>query len=133
MPPNSAGPPERDRAAPHHQDDPNERLDDRTPDSRIVTDADDIRQGNSQVSWWSVHEFVDPVLRRIGTWPMIGTPAWCDLPADSRHKLAAVFDAAQHWALRLETCQQARHQASIDISADEGWVLLARRLRRGGS
>jgi hypothetical protein len=43
MPPsnNDLGPPERERAAPHHQDDPNQRLDSHTPapDSHSVTDA----------------------------------------------------------------------------------------------
>jgi hypothetical protein len=34
------GPPERDRAAPHHQDDPNQHLDSHTPsDSHRVTDT----------------------------------------------------------------------------------------------
>jgi hypothetical protein len=35
------GPPKKERAAPNHQDDPNQRLDDHQPDAHSVTDSGD--------------------------------------------------------------------------------------------
>jgi hypothetical protein len=86
-----------------------------------------------QVSWWDVHQYVTPLLDQLGSWPMAGTPAWCDLHDADPVKLAALFDAAQHWALRLETCQRAQEisgfeahcQATRDISAAANWSALA--------
>ena len=82
-----------------------------------------------QVSWWSVHEHVAPVLAQVRSWPMVGTPAWCLLADDDPVKLAAVLDAAQHWALRIETCQQADADASSDISAAADWSRIANYIR----
>src|SRR5690348_7024259 len=75
---------------------------------------------STQVSWWSVHEFVMPRLTR--SYPMVGTPAWCDLTEDDPRKLAATLDAAQHWALRVETCQEAYVQAAAAIRASQDWT-----------
>ena len=68
--------------------------------------------------------------RCCGVWPAAGTPAWCDLPDDDPAKLAALLDAAQHWALRVETCQAAQCEASRDISAAYDWAALSVWLRR---
>jgi hypothetical protein len=35
---------------------------------------------SQQVSWWSVHEHVLPLLNSVDSWPMVGTPEWCELP-----------------------------------------------------
>jgi Protein of unknown function (DUF2742) len=59
------------------------------------------------VSFWSVHEFVDGQLKLIGKFPMIGTSEWCALDDWDARNWAAVYDAAQHWALRLELNQEA--------------------------
>jgi hypothetical protein len=72
---------------------------------------------SQQVSWWSVHEHVAEQLEQVGSWPMAGTPVWCDLPDGHPAKTAALLDAARHWVLRVETCQQARADASRAISA----------------
>ncbi len=77
-----------------------------------------------QVAWWTVHEFVAPLLTGVGFWPMAGTPAWCDLE-DGPVKWAALLDAAQHWVLRVETCQEAHCDASRQVGkaawdGDEG-------------
>lgn len=85
--------------------------------------------GSRQVSWWPVHEYVEPVLTRAGTWPMVGTPEW--ERADDRVKVAALFDAARHWALRVDTCQQAMAEASHDVSAAIDWRAVANEIRRG--
>jgi hypothetical protein len=80
---------------------------------------------SQQVSWWSVHEFVTAHLQ-VDQWPMIGSPAWCLLEDGDPVKLAAVLDAAQHWALRLETGQQAQCEAAREVSAAVDWSALAR-------
>lgn len=82
---------------------------------------------NQQVSWWCVHEFVAPYLDAAA--PMAGTPAWCDLPGTDPAKWAALLDAAQHWALRVETCQEAECEAGRDISAAYDWGAIGRYLR----
>jgi hypothetical protein len=81
---------------------------------------------SQQVSWWSVHEFVAPRLDAAKSWPILGSPAWCELPDRDPRKWAALLDAAQHWALRVETCQQAQCEASRDISAAADWSAIAR-------
>ena len=85
--------------------------------------------GSRQVSWWSVHEYVEPLLTQVAAWPMIGTPAWCDLADDDPRKWAAIFDAAQHWALRVETRQAAMAEASHGISAAADGPSIAQRIR----
>jgi hypothetical protein len=77
------------------------------------------------VSWWPVHEYVEPLLTEAGSFPMVGTWEWHDLPDDDPRKLAAIFDAAQHWALRIETSQAAMGKASHDISAAADWSNIA--------
>jgi hypothetical protein len=84
---------------------------------------------SQQVSWWSVHEYVTTQLDGIDQWPMVGTPAWCLLDDNDPVKLAAVYDAAQHWALRLETSQQAHCDASHDLSDAADWSAIAQNLR----
>jgi hypothetical protein len=69
------------------------------------------------------------MLERVGSWPMAGTPAWCELPDDDPAKLAAVLDAARHFALRVETCQVARCDAGRDIAAGADWSAIAHEIR----
>jgi hypothetical protein len=56
---------------------------------------------------------------------MLGTPAWCDLDDTDPRKLAALLDAAQHWALRLETSQTAECEASHAVSRSADWSEVA--------
>lgn len=60
---------------------------------------------------------------------MAGTPAWCALDDGDPVKTAALLDAAQHWALRVETCQQAACDASREISAAEDWSAIAQHVQ----
>ena len=83
---------------------------------------------SQQVNWESVHEFVTDHLQ-VTSWPMIGSPAWCLLDDDDPVKWAAILDAAQHWALRVEGCQQARCEASRDVSAAADWSRIANYIR----
>lgn len=84
-------------------------------------------QSNRQVAWWEVHLWRDRMLEPLGVqdFPMAGTPAWCALPDDHPVKLAAAFDAAQHWALSVDTAQAAQAAASQAISAAADWTAVA--------
>jgi Protein of unknown function (DUF2742) len=84
---------------------------------------------SQQVSWWSVHEHVAPILARAGSWPMAGSPEWCALADDDPVKLASLLDAARHWALRVETCQVAECEASSDVSAAADWASISRKIK----
>lgn len=80
---------------------------------------------SQQVSWSDVHAFVLPKLQLVGDWPLVGSPAWCELDDRDRVKWAAVLDAAQHWALRVEYFQTVECEASHEISAAENWTAIA--------
>jgi hypothetical protein len=86
--------------------------------------------GSQAVNWWAVHEFVAVRIETVGPFPMVGTPAWCDLPDDDPVKWAALLDAAQHWALRVNTCQEAMAEASKTISDAVDWPRVAREFQQ---
>nr|WP_231382712.1 DUF2742 domain-containing protein [Mycobacterium simiae] len=65
------------------------------------------------------------MLDQVNDWPMAGTPAWCSLAHDDPRKWAALLDAAQHFALRVETCQVAECLASRAVSAAASWADVA--------
>ncbi|GLE52324.1 DUF2742 domain-containing protein [Mycobacterium montefiorense] len=84
-----------------------------------------------QVTWWTVHEFVEAALSRadVSSWPMAGTPAWCALAEGDPRKWAALFDAGEHWALRVETCQEHFGDAAKMVAQSEDWSVVARRIQ----
>jgi Protein of unknown function (DUF2742) len=82
-----------------------------------------------QVSWWSVHEHVAPILDTVQSWPMAGTIAWQLLSDTDPAKWAALLDAAQHHVLRVDTAQAALAEASRAISAAEDWSAVAREIQ----
>lgn len=82
------------------------------------------------VSWLSVHGWAAPLLDTAGTYPMIGTPEWQALPDGDRRKWAAALDAARHWALRLETNQEARAEASKAVAGAADWPQVAREMQQ---
>ena len=84
---------------------------------------------SQQVSWYSVHKFVTAVLNQVNDWPMLGTPAWCSLTHGDPRKWAALLDGAQHWALRVDSCQAARAETSRAISAAADWPAIAREIK----
>jgi hypothetical protein len=101
---------------------PNTRKRPAPPQNRPSRNHTNTPQSNGriesqQVSWWSVHEFVGAVLNQVNDWPTLGTPAWCSLAHDDPAKWAALLDGAQHWALRVDSCQEARREASRDTVA----------------
>jgi len=104
-----------------------------TASKSMARTGDDLtrrRAASWQVSWWEVHEFVGAVLNQVNDWPMLGTPAWCSLTHDDPRKWAALLDGAQHWALRLDTCQEALAETSRDISAAVDWPAIGRETRQ---
>jgi Protein of unknown function (DUF2742) len=52
------------------------------------------------------------------------------LAHDDPQKWAALLDAAQHWALRLETCQEARADASRAVAGAADWPKLSREINQ---
>jgi hypothetical protein len=61
---------------------------------------------------------------------MVGTPEWCALESSDPRKLAALYDAAQHHALRVETAQAARAEASRAVAGAADWAAIAIELYR---
>ncbi|WP_373199835.1 DUF2742 domain-containing protein [Mycobacterium marinum] len=108
----------------------NQQRESRPAGNGTANHSDTYSISGRAVSWWEVHTHVAPVLAAAGSWPMVGTPAWCQLDDTDPAKLAAVRDAAQHWALRVETCQQAMAAASHEVSAADDWGAVARSARR---
>jgi hypothetical protein len=85
---------------------------------------------NMQVRWWDLHEWAQPFLDAAGDWPMVGSPPWFDLADDDPAKWAALVDAAQHFALRVETAQQARADASRAVAGAADWSAVSREIRQ---
>ena len=83
------------------------------------------------MAWFAVYELVAPLLATIPAWPAAGTPAWQQLEDDDPRKWAAVLDAGIHWALKIDTEQEARAQASQDISTAVDCRSIARRVQQG--
>ncbi|MDR3659278.1 MAG: DUF2742 domain-containing protein [Mycobacterium sp.] len=86
--------------------------------------------GSREVDWWAVHEFVGPWLTAVDDWPMAGTIAWQLLSDTDPAKWAAVLDAAQRHALRMDTAQETLAAASRAIAAAEDWTRVAHRARQ---
>lgn len=82
------------------------------------------------VDWWPVHEYVTERIT-AADWPMAGTLDWIRLPDRHPEKVAAILDAAQHWALRIELHQAALAEASQDISTATDWKAIAQNRDRG--
>jgi hypothetical protein len=116
--------PEKERASGHDSR--------RSPTKQIdTTDNTRWQLASQAVTWYEVHEYRDRKLERLGVeqFPMAGTPAWCALPDNHPVKIAAVFDAAQHWALRIDTAQAASCFASQVISAAADWSAIGQAQR----
>jgi len=82
---------------------------------------------SSQVCWWRVHEWVTPLLSRVEEWPLAGSPLWDVLADNDPVKLAAVLDGGRHWALRIDTNQEAMAEAGRAISKSADWKGIAHR------
>jgi Protein of unknown function (DUF2742) len=88
---------------------------------------------SQQVRWFELREWMRPYLYAVGHWPMVATQAWFDLADDDPAKWAALIDAAQHHALRLELNQEARAEASKAISATADWPAVSREINQRNS
>ena len=82
------------------------------------------------VDWWRVNQHVAPLLQEVGCWPIAGTLSWSQLDDKDPAKLAALYDAARHHILRVDTAQAALAQASQDVSAAADWAQEAQRIIR---
>src|SRR4051794_18800956 len=84
------------------------------------------------VAWWPVYTYVQSLIEQmeVGCWPMAGTPTWLGMSDDDPVKLAAVLDAGQHHALRLELNQEAQADASRAVSTSADWPGIANEIRR---
>ncbi len=81
--------------------------------------------GSQQVSFWEVHQWVERFSPPFD-FPICGGPEWVALPDDDPQKLAAALDFTQHYALRLETEQEQRAQASQAVASAANWPDIAR-------
>jgi hypothetical protein len=61
---------------------------------------------------------------------MAGTPTWASLDDTDPVKLAALYDAAQHHALRVDAAQTALADASRAIAGAADWAAIAREAQR---
>lgn len=82
------------------------------------------------VSFWEVHQWVEKFLATAGDFPMCGTVAWSELADDDKRKWAALLDFAQHHALRVETAQEARAEASRAVAGSADWSKIAQEVRQ---
>jgi hypothetical protein len=74
-----------------------------------------------EVSWWAVHQFVEPFLMRVAEWPLAGSVEWELLEDHDERKMAALLDAAQHHALRVDTAQAALVEAAQAVHSAADW------------
>lgn len=98
------------------------------PTEKPTTAHDFTRRGieSQQVDWWAVHEFAQKRIDQAPDYPLLGTPRWCQLDDRDPRKWAAVLDAAQHHAVRIEVAQTAMAEASRAVSAAADWAQIAR-------
>lgn len=94
---------------------------------QLTGDSEVYANTSRQVSWLTVHEFVQPHIEAAGPFPVVGTVAWQLLPATDPGKWAALLDAAQHYALRLDIEQEAAIEAGQAISRSQNWSAIAQR------
>lgn len=85
---------------------------------------------SQQVSWWSVHEFVTELVKQanVGPLPPAGTPAWCAMTAGDPRKLLSLAIAGEHHALRVETAQMGRAEASRAVSVAADWPAVSQEM-----
>ena len=85
-----------------------------------------------EVSWWSVHLFIEAVVAQAncGPLPAAGTPAWGALADGDPRKLLSLAVAGEHHVLRLQLGQEARDQAAEDVRGGEDWTEVGRQVQR---
>ncbi|WP_235661592.1 DUF2742 domain-containing protein [Mycobacteroides abscessus] len=96
----------------------------------MTGDSEVYANTSRQVSWLTVHEFVQPHIEVAGPFPVAGTVAWQLLSGAEPGKWAALLDAAQHYALRLDVEQEAAIAARRAISQSQDWGAVASKMRQ---
>lgn len=101
-------------------------------EARPLTGAGSPAPASQEVSWWSVHLFIEAVVAQANTSPLptAGTPAWSALSDGDPRKLLALACAGEHWVLRTEIGQEQRAQAAEDVWGGENWTVVARKVQR---
>jgi hypothetical protein len=84
------------------------------------------------VSWYPVLEFWQAAVAQAncGPLPWPGTPSWCAMSDGDPRKLLALAGFGVHWALRVETAQVARADASRAISRAADWPAISQKIRQ---
>ena len=110
-----------------------DRIDERVP-HQATDQADHTvrRQDTSsrEVDWLAVALFVAPLIAQFDRLPTPGTPAWCQLSDHDPAKLAACLAYVRYWAYDAASRQDAKIQASQDISAAADWSAIGRRIHQ---
>ncbi len=96
----------------------------------LTGDSEVYANTSRQVAWLTVHEFVQPHIEAAGPFPVVGTVAWQLLSGTDPAKWAAVLDAAQHYALRLDIEQETAIAAAQAISQSQDWGSVASKMRQ---
>lgn len=103
-----------------------------TVEARPLTGAGSPAPTSKEVSWWSVHLFIEAAVAQAncGPLPTAGTPAWAALADGDPRKLLSLAVAGEHWVLRTEIGQEERAQAAQDVWGGENWTDVARQVQR---
>jgi hypothetical protein len=87
---------------------------------------------SQQVAWLPVYEFVQALVAQAncGPLPWAGTPTWLEMSDGDPRKLLAVAQFGVHHALRVDTAQEARAEASRAVAGALNWAEVSREIRQ---
>jgi hypothetical protein len=88
-----------------------------------------LHVASREVDWFSVHQFVMPLIERLGPLPWPGTVSWSELSDHDPRKLGAVLVAGMLWALNEDARQSAMAEAQRDLSRAYDWSATSRKMR----
>lgn len=88
---------------------------------------------SNEIDFLPVHQRLAPLLDRavlLGEIPVLGSPAWVDIPDDDRRWRDSVVVAGYRWAMAEWLRQDAENQASKELSGSADWSAVAARMRQ---
>jgi hypothetical protein len=86
-----------------------------------------------EVAFLPVHDRLAPILDQavlLGDIPVLGSPAWADIPLDDTRWRYSVVVAGYRWAFDRWLLQDSEVEAAQAISASEDWPARARSMRQ---
>ncbi|WP_052066182.1 DUF2742 domain-containing protein [Rhodococcoides fascians] len=86
-----------------------------------------------EVDFIAVHDRLAPILDDavlLGDIPVLGSPAWVDIPNGDVRWRHSVVAAGYRWAAREWLEQDARIEASHELSESRDWSAVARSIRQ---